>query len=75
MHAYPAGDVSIAGLRYGQSVEKLTRFAWDALAPSTDGSAVLFRFKLSTKRGATQEGPAEFVADATMPFAQTLIRK
>ena len=29
MHAYPSGDVSIASLRYGQSVEKLTRFAWD----------------------------------------------
>ena len=29
MHAYPTGDVSIASLRYGQSVQKLTRFAWD----------------------------------------------
>ena len=29
MHAYPTGDISIASLRYGQSVEKLTRFAWD----------------------------------------------
>lgn len=29
MHAYPAGDVAIQNLRYGQSVRKLTRFAWD----------------------------------------------
>jgi hypothetical protein len=29
MHAYPTGDISISSLRFGQSVEKLTRFAWD----------------------------------------------
>lgn len=29
MHAYPTGDISIASLRYGQSVEKLIRVAWD----------------------------------------------
>lgn len=117
MHGYLTGDVAISSLRYGQSVEKLTRFAWDdggyryrigygtdmdangvldspsvrvtcvapaestaqcstwALTPSTDGAAALFRFKLSTKRGSVQEGPAEFVAHVVMPFAQTLTRK
>ncbi len=29
MHAFPQGDVLIQNLRYGQSVRKLTRFAWD----------------------------------------------
>ena len=29
MHAFPAGDIPIMNLRYGQSVEKLTRFGWD----------------------------------------------
>jgi hypothetical protein len=117
MHAYPTGDISIAALRYGQSVEKLTRFAWDdgsyryrigygtdmdmngvfdsppvritciatadttttcsswVLAPSTDGTAALFRFKLTTKRGVVNEGTAEFVAAVLMPFAQTFSRK
>ena len=28
MHAYPAGDVQIQSLRYGQSVQKLVRFGW-----------------------------------------------
>jgi hypothetical protein len=117
MHAYPIGDVSIASLRYGQSVEKLTRFAWDdgsyryrigygtdmdmngvidspsvrvtctapavsteacttwVLAPTTNGSAVLYRFKLQNKRGIVQEGNPEFVANFVMPFAQTFSRK
>jgi len=117
MHAYPTGDISIASLRYGQSVEKLTRFAWDdgsyryrigygtdmdtngvndspavrvtciapanstatcttwVLAPSTDGTAALFRFQLQNKRGSVQEGTAEFVANFVMPFAQTFTRK
>jgi hypothetical protein len=117
MHAYPTGDVSIASLRYGQSVEKLTRFAWDdggyryrigygtdmdmngvldspwvrvtcisaanttapcekwALAPSTDGTAALFRFKLTNKKGIVQEGSPEFIASFVMPFAETFVRK
>ena len=117
MHAYPTGDVSIASLRYGQSVEKLTRFSWDdgsyryrigygtdmdmngvrdspavrvtcigpadstapcatwVLAPSTNGEAALFRFRLTDKRGAVQEGSPEFVAHVVMPFAQTFSRK
>jgi hypothetical protein len=29
MHAYPTGNADIQNLRYGQSVQKLTRFAWD----------------------------------------------
>lgn len=29
MHAYASGDVPIQNLTYGQSVRKLTRFAWD----------------------------------------------
>ena len=32
MHAYTSGDVPIQNLRYGQSVQKLTRFAWDDAA-------------------------------------------
>ena len=117
MHAYPTGDLSIAALRYGQSVEKLTRFAWDdggyryrigygtdmnvdgvrdspsvrvtciapanttapcaqwVLAPSTDGSAALFRFKLTNRRGSVDEGAPEFVANFVMPFSQTFARK
>jgi hypothetical protein len=117
MHAYLTGDVSINALRYGQSVEKLTRFAWDdsgyryrigygtdmdmngaldspsvrvtciaatsstapcskwVLAPSTDGTAALFRFKLTNKKGAVQEGSPEFVAQVVMPFVETLSRK
>lgn len=35
----------------------------------------LFRFKLSTKRGAVQEGSPEFVRTVVMPFAQTFTRK
>ena len=117
MHAYATGDVSIASLRYGQSVEKLTRFAWDdgsyryrigygtdmdmngvmdspfvrvtciapsvltspcstwVLAPTTDGAAALYRFKLQNKKGSVQEGNPEFVANFVMPFAQTFSRK
>jgi hypothetical protein len=117
MLAYAVGDVSIASLRYGQSVEKLTRFTWDdgsyryrigygtdmdmngvmdspsvrvtcispadstaqcttwVLAPSGDGSAALFRFNLTSKRGAVQEGAPEFMTQVVMPFAQTFSRK
>lgn len=117
MHAYATGDVSIASLRYGQSVLKLTRVAWDdggyryrvgygtdmnaddaldspavrvtciapsdagtpcttwVLAPSTDGTAALFRFPLTNKRGNVQEGAPEFMGMFVMPFAQTLQRK
>jgi hypothetical protein len=117
MHAYPAGDVSIASLRYGQSVQKLTRFEWNdgsyryrigygtdmnmdgvadspavgvtciapdsasspcaswVLAPTTDGAAALFRFKLTNKRGTMVEGTPEFVASVVMPFTQTFSRK
>jgi len=116
MHAYASGDVSIATLRYGQSVVKLTRFEWDegsyryrlgygtdlnrdgvidspsvrvtctapavssaacttwVLAPSTDGAAVLYRFKLQ-KGGSVQEDTGELVANFVMPFAQTFSRK
>lgn len=45
------------------------------LAPETDGSAALFRFALTTKKGSTTEGPAEFVGRFTMPFVQTFTRK
>lgn len=45
------------------------------LTPSTDGTAALFRFKLSTKRGGDQEGAAEFVGTFVLPFAQTFTRK
>jgi hypothetical protein len=117
MHAFATGDVSIASLRYGQSVAKLTRLAWDdggyryrvgygtdmdadgvldspavrvtciapgdasapcstwVLAPSTDGTAALFRFPLTNKRGNVQEGAAEFIGMFVMPFAQTFQRK
>ena len=47
MHSYPTGDVAIQNLRYGQSVRKLTRFAWDdggsatgsGMAPTWTGTA------------------------------------
>lgn len=45
------------------------------VAPSTDGTAALFRFKLSTKRGSVIEETPEFVANFVMPFAETLKRK
>lgn len=32
MHAYATGNVAIQGLRYGQSVKKLTRFSWTEAA-------------------------------------------
>jgi hypothetical protein len=46
------------------------------LAPSTDGTAALFRFALTVgKRGAIVEGPAELVGLYHMPFVQTLTLK
>lgn len=116
MHSYPTGDISIASLRYGQSVDKLTRLEWDdgsyryrigygtdldrngvidsppvrvtctaapvsstvcttwVLAPSTDGTAVLYRFKIQ-KSGSVLEDQGVLVADVKMPFAQTFTRK
>jgi hypothetical protein len=46
------------------------------LAPSTPGTAALFRFALSTdRRGNVIEGPAEFIGSYTMPFVETLTLK
>jgi hypothetical protein len=69
MHAYATGDVSIAAATSTAPCAK-----W-VLAPSSDGAAALFRFKLTTKKGAVQEGSPEFVANVVMPFVQTLTRK
>jgi len=117
MLGYSTVDVSIANLTPGQSVQKLTRLAWDdgtyryrigygtnmdmegdrdsppvnvtciapaaatlpcttwLLAPSTDGTAALYSYKLTIRKNAVQEGPPVLVGHFKMPFAQTLTRK
>lgn len=47
MHAYGTGDMSLAALRYAQSVEKLTRFGWD------DGG---YRYRLGYGTDMDQDG-------------------
>lgn len=47
MHSYPTGDVSLQNLHYGQSVRKLTRFAWN------DGG---FKYRLGYGTDMNQDG-------------------
>jgi hypothetical protein len=120
VHSYPAGDVALQNLRYGQSVRKLTRFGWsdggfkyrlgygtdmdrdglddapavrvtcvapqDAtkactqwiLAPESDGTAALFRFRLSYDRRGNEvvdESSGEPLGTVVMPFTQTLTKQ
>jgi hypothetical protein len=73
MHSYLTGDVAIQNLRYGQSVRKLTRFAWD------DGG-FMYRLGYGTDmdHDGAEDAPAVLVsctapADATKSCTQWVI--
>jgi len=73
MHAFPTGDVAIQSLRYGQSVKKLTRFAW------TEG-AYVYRLGYGTDMNmdGVQDSPAVNVtciapSDTSRPCAKWVL--
>ena len=63
MHAYPVNDVAIQNLRYGQSVPKLTRFAWQ------DSSSYIYRLGYGTDMdlNGVQDSPAVRVTCTAPP--------